>query len=404
MGKYGFEHGTYFMVNHIEYVVRKSDIRDVVVENIPYKKIETWSRKELTSLWEKGELVFRIKNSENGDQGERRIQADFDMLPDEYKKEALRRYEILKPVIKGEIPSKGIVNYLESLPEHLRVSRATFYLWKKIWETYEDIRYLVPQYEARGPKKLYTNPVVLKIMDEVINDYVYRGEKYTDRVMYAEFLLRIDEHNEFRENDDKLNPVSKSTFVRRKKVITDQHKKNKLKYGKPKADLMKNGSTTELYATRPLERVEIDWTQIDVLLVDPDTLQAKKPFLIYAIDKFSGYPLGFFVSFHEPDVIALKQCLLHCLMPKTYIKEYYPLVQNEWIAYGKPEYIVLDNAQVNNSRDLEDVCRELDIDILYCAVGSGHQKGTIERAFRSLNEAFIHLLKGTTFSNTLERA
>ncbi|GEN36738.1 hypothetical protein [Aneurinibacillus danicus] len=63
MGKYGFEHGTYFMVNQVEYIVRKSDIRDVVVENISYKKIETWSRKGLESLWEKGKLVFRIKGT-----------------------------------------------------------------------------------------------------------------------------------------------------------------------------------------------------------------------------------------------------------------------------------------------------------------------------------------------------
>lgn len=90
-------------------------------------------------------------------------------------------------------------------------------------------------------------------------------------------------------------------------------------------------------------------------------------------------------------------------MPKTYIKELYPLVENDWVAFGKPREIVVDNSTVNDSKDFEDACFQLGIHLQFCKVGAGNQKGSIERAFRTLNSKYIHGLKGTTYSNILER-
>lgn len=42
-------------------------------------------------------------------------------------------------------------------------------------------------------------------------------------------------------------------------------------------------------------------------------------------------------------------------------------------------------------------------EVQFCKIDAGHQKGTIERAFRRLNTMFIHNQKGTTFSNFIEK-
>ena len=39
------------------------------------------------------------------------------------------------------------------------------------------------------------------------------------------------------------------------------------------------------------------------------------------------------------------QALLHAVSPKTYVKEKYSSVVNEWYAYGLPELLVVDNGK-----------------------------------------------------------
>ncbi|MBG9854678.1 MULTISPECIES: Mu transposase C-terminal domain-containing protein [Bacillus] len=396
MGAYQFKCGLRFMIRDNEYIVRKEMEKDLEIENIDYKRIEIWSKEELLDLWAKEQLIFRInEESEYINQI-----PEFEALPNHVQIEAKRRYKILEPVIKGEILPEEISEYLIKIEP--KISKSTFYEWKKRWNITNDIRSLVPA--RSGPKGPSTNEKVLNLLDEVLKDYLYRGEKRTLEQLYSEFLLRIDEYNEFRDLGEEIKSISKSTFYRRVKQVVDKHKLNTLKYGKVQADLIQKGSTKEVVVTRPLQRVEIDWTPLDIMLLDLETLKPRRPWLVYAIDKFTGYPLGFFVTFGNINTQAVKQCLLHTIMPKTYVKRLYPMVENKWEGFGIPELIVLDNAKVNESLDLDDACLQVGIrEIQYCAVGAGNQKGTIERAFRTLNTKFVHSLKGTTFSNPLER-
>lgn len=405
MSGYDFKHGTKFLMNDHRYVIRRDEMWDVEVENLNRGKIETWSKKQLLKAWESGNLQFDF--IEKGSTNQPSVFMDFELLPEEIRKQVWVRYEIIKPVLNGEIVPSELLQYLQSIPKKygISVSRTQFYEWKKKFEQYRDIRYLIPRYDLRGPQKPQTNVDVIEIIKDILEEYCYNGEKNTDQILYAEFLLRLKEINAFRDKNDQLKPISSTTFYRRRKELIDTDRFNKVRYGKTQADLMKHGVRKEVHVSRPLERVEIDSTPIDVLLVCPKTLKAKRPHLLYAIDKFSGYPLGFYVSFDEPDSRALKQCLLHCLLPKTYIKDLYPEVHNEWVAFGKPQTIVVDNAKINESKDFEDACAQIGIeDIQFCSIASGNQKGTIEKAFRDLNERLIHRLKGTTFSNPLQRA
>lgn len=397
MLNYSFSHSTKFMIKDTEYIVRKEMESEVELENLAYKKIETWSINDLLKMWEQDDLVFKVSE----DEGYQIDIQDFEVIPEELRIEALKRYGVLKPVINGDVLTSEIKSYVRALKDG--PSLATFYNWKKEWDKSPDIRSLVPRLYKRGPKKRWSNEISLNIAEEVINELSYEGEYHTDDALYSEYLLRIDEFNKIREANLQINPVSRSTFYRKKKDILDIYKKDTEKYGKTQADLNLYGSTTEVIATRPLQRVEIDWTPVDVMLVDPRTLKARRPWLVYAIDKASGHPLGFYVSFDDINAAALKQCLLHCLMPKTYIKELYPLVENDWVAFGKPSEVVLDNSSVNDSKDFEEACFQLRIEHQYCKVGAGNQKGSIERAFRTLNSKYIHGLKGTTYSNILER-
>jgi len=155
--------------------------------------------------------------------------------------------------------------------------------------------------------------------------------------------------------------------------------------------------------SRPLQLVKIDWTFIDIMLINPRTVKAERPKLIYSIDEFTGHPLGFFITFDAVDSLALKQCLLHSIMPKRYLRTLYPEVENDWITYGTPEEIALVNPRVNDFLDFEDACLQLGINLQFLGAGARHQKGMVERAFRKLNTKFIHSLKVSTHLNSSEK-
>jgi putative transposase len=394
MSLHDFSHGAMFLLKGKEYVVKKSGSTEVVLENIQYGLRETYLVDELLNAWILGELHFKLASDSKVEETE----YEFELVPEKQKEEAKRRYAILEPFIKGE---KIYADLEAHLIEH-NISQGTFYNWFRIWMKYRDIRHLIPI--DRGPRKATSDATVVLIAEDVIKDMAYEGVKVSVRKMYRELGLRVKEVNEFRSNEDKLEGISMTTFWRIYRAEKDLHKQNTIKHGKQKADLIRKGSRGRIHTERILERVEIDWTLADILLVNPITLKRQRPWLVYAIDVHSGQPLGFHTTFEVPDTAAIKQCLLHCFLPKTYIKEVYPLIQKEWAAYGIPKEIILDNATVNESYDLRDVCRIYGIDIQYCSIASGHQKGTIERAFRTLNQKLIHASPGTTFSNPYERA
>lgn len=390
---YDFQYGTKFLIKDTEYIVKRVMENEIKVENLSYKRTEDLSIDDLLDQWSNNELIFRFK----GDETDKKLfNESFSLLPEDKKNKARRRFKILEPVIQGEILPNEVDNYLENL----NVGRSQFYVWKKKWDTFQDIRILVPNKPGpKGPR----NEVVHNFIKDIVNERCYKGEKFTYVQLYQDLLKNIVDYNELRLPEDKISPITKRALERKVKDIIDQNRVEEQRQGPVQTKLHKNGSTKEVYVTRPLQRVEIDWTTVDVMLINPRTGKPDRPTLIYSIDKCTGHPLGFYITFNPVDAAALKQCLLHTIMPKRYLRTLYPDVENDWITYGTPEEIVLDNASVNDSLDFEDACLQLGINIHFVGVGAGNQKGTIERAFRELNTKFIHSLKGTTFSNTIEK-
>src|SRR5258708_7850233 len=67
----------------------------------------------------------------------------------------------------------------------------------------------------------------------------------------------------------------------------------------------------------PLERVQIDHTQVDVIVVDEgDRLPIGRPCLMLAIDVASRAVFGFSVSLERPSVVSVALTLVQAVLPK----------------------------------------------------------------------------------------
>jgi hypothetical protein len=74
----------------------------------------------------------------------------------------------------------------------------------------------------------------------------------------------------------------------------------------------------ELVAERPLDLVQIDHTEVDVIVVDPEHRQSvRRPWLTLAIDVNSRMVVGYHLSLNEPSAVSVGLCLLNAVFDKT---------------------------------------------------------------------------------------
>ncbi|WP_079908700.1 Mu transposase C-terminal domain-containing protein [Paenibacillus sp. 32352] len=398
MARNRFSYGTKFLLDGMEHMVKRSERNEVVVELIKYKETKSISISELEEAWYEDRLAFQDLTERAS-----KVKLDVSQLSDSERETLKMKLDILHPVIHGYYHKINLDDHLTSLREGkgYKVSKASFYNWKKLWERYGDARYLVDL--KPGPKTRHTEKEVMASLEKIMEKNLYTGEDVVYRQIYRLYKDSINKVNELRNADQKQVLRSFQTIWRILKEKRDLYRQNKARDGHVAAKLERDGSRSMAEKpTRPLQRVELDWTPADIYLVDPRTLERKKPWLVYAIDVYSGEPMGFYITFEYPDTFAIKQCLLHCFLPKVYLKKLYSAVQNEWTAYGIPKELVIDNASQNNSYELEEVFDLFGIEPLYPEVQAGHKKGTVERGQKTFND-ILHTLKGTSFSNIYEK-
>lgn len=404
MESFSITPGVKFKLKDQEFLIRKILGEDVELTNLSYgDQVEIYSQIELLAAWDENRLLV---NKEDLNDKEPIVVYDIDLLSDKEKDLMEKRFKVLKPIIHGEIKPSIFKSYVENLSEELKEvigSLAGLYRWKRKWDETRDKRSLINT--DRFTKRQYnTDARVVAIIKDLIRKDEKSGLSTTVRDKWIEMKERVKEHNEVCDEKLKLKPCSQTTVFRIVQDLTDSYAKDKARHGTVQAELNKNGATAEVEVDRPLQRIEIDWTPMDVMIVDAHTSKRKRFYLILAMDKYTDYPLGFYICPHEPDTRAIKQCLLHAMLPKVHLRKLYPKLKHDWLAYGVPETIVVDNAKVNESIDLEEVCGIIGIEVQYCPVKSGHIKGTVERTFSTLNSKLFHKLPGTTFSNPQEKS
>jgi putative transposase len=357
---------------------------------------------------------------------------DMAMLNDDdlRKKEAKRRYAYVQKIEASNLDSLTRAN-LEPLIEEVyeTIKDSTKPYWKTVLYRWffpylasgKDVRVLVPSYKARGNRrrkfagtrkckggKFYRKEKekaieVADIVNEVIDEEYLTPQRLSVQDVYDILDARISEINKFRDAGDQL-PIPHKSSVYHAISKFDEYEKDTARYGKRYADHKHRCNKQGPRPTRPLERVELDHTTLDLFVVDQEArLPLGRPTVTAAVDKYSKSNLGIHVGFDHPGYVSVMQCLLHAIRPKTYIKTLYPCVKNDWEAYGIPELVVVDNGREFYSEDFDDACRQLGIATLYSPVKIPHYKASIERYFGTHNRRLLHKLPGTTFSNIMER-
>jgi putative transposase len=226
------------------------------------------------------------------------------------------------------------------------------------------------------------------IIQDVIEVHYFVREKRTIDYLHREVAVRIEEENRVRVPQDQLKMPSRPSVARRIAAL-DEERKLIAKQGKraTKRELQQYGETA--YPTMPLERVEIDHTCADVIVIDEqDLLPLGRLTLTYCLDTATRYPLGYYLGFEPPSYLSAKECLYHAICPKLDVPERYD-TEHDWVAHGIPYTLVIDNGKEFIGQDLEDACSLLGIILQYTPVKTPHFKAAVERMFGTLNTGLL---------------
>jgi putative transposase len=156
-------------------------------------------------------------------------------------------------------------------------------------------------------------------------------------------------------------------------------------------------------ASRPLEVVQIDHTEVDLFLVDETTRKAMsvRPWLTLAIDVFTRMVVGFHLSMDKPSRISIGLCMLNAVYEKSaWLTKH--AIDARWPAAGLPEALHVDNGADFRSRAFSWACREEGIRLIWRPVGAPRYGGHIERLIGTIMGR-VHFYPGTTFASPAAR-
>lgn len=158
-----------------------------------------------------------------------------------------------------------------------------------------------------------------------------------------------------------------------------------------------------LRADAPMDVVQIDHTQADIIVVDQEHRKSiGRPWLTLAIDVATRAVVGFSISLEPPSTLSVSLVLSHLVLSKESWLADRELHNLDWPMGGLPKMIHVDNAQEFHSQVLLRGCQEYGIILEHREPGQPHYGGHIERLIGTMMGE-VHFLPGTTFSNPTQK-
>jgi putative transposase len=158
-------------------------------------------------------------------------------------------------------------------------------------------------------------------------------------------------------------------------------------------------------AVRPLEYVFADHWLVDLFIVDEATRsKLDRLWLTLLLDVYSRSVLGLALLYETPCIESIQSALKHAIWPKVSHRELG--LAGEWVCYGIPQQLSLDNAWAHHSHSLEQLARAISqdgrynsIDLVFRPPYLGRYGALIERLFGNFSGQMKELLPGAILSS-----
>jgi putative transposase len=306
--------------------------------------------------------------------------------------EGFRRHEAIRALLERH---KGLLSNsdVRDVAWELGVSQATTYRLIAAYKMTGTVEALMPKAIGRPKGLRLVDKRVETILTRAIREVYLTPNKPTLKHLVDQVHSRCAEAD--------LQLPDRKTI--RARVDAIPARVRALRRGDLKAIKATTPVPGQFVATRPLEIVQIDHTEIDIIVVDEENRKPlpPRPWLTLAIDVFSRMVTGFHVSLSQPSRVSVGLCLLRSVFDKTaWLRD--REITAEWPVAGLPESVHVDNAAEFKSRAFRRACENEGIAVTYRPPARPRYGGHIERLIGTMMGA-VHVLPGTTFRNADSR-
>lgn len=295
-------------------------------------------------------------------------------------------------------------------PCSVRTLRRLFARWQ---QGSRDRLSLLPKTHERGGRGqtrpnglLKRHPIIGQLVERAINDVYLTMARRPISAVVRRVIEDLQRHN-VRLPATHAVPIPRqfaiARAISRKIRQLDPWEVDRARWGRHIADRRHSPTSPQRMATRILERVEIDHTPLKIV-VGTEAGPLGQPWLTVLVDYYSRIIVGFCIGFEPPSYAVIMEALRHAILPKSYVRERYPSITNEWPCFGIPSKLVCDRGSDLTSKDLENAAFQLGIELDFTPPRTPNFKGTVESFFDSLNDLLLSSLPGRTFRSWERRA
>lgn len=301
----------------------------------------------------------------------------------------------------GRLVNDAIKQVALATKDPMPPASGTVYRW---WRRYMSTKCVTKLVDGRARSGRTKQATQIAIFEEAVSEVYLTSQKESGKRVYEEVARKVSRANiSILDSEQKVKMPSKATIYR---WLEQLHHVLALKKreGSRAAALALKAALSSIKVTGVLQRVEIDHTPIDCLVIDATTkLVLGRPWLTLAIDRYSRAIVGFYLTFNAPSAYSVMYCLKMATLPKTDLISKFGDIKFEWSCFGICDQVVSDNGMDLHAKDVEVLCADLGIEILYCPTAEPQMKGAVERFFRTISKDLFHALPGSTFSNPKQR-
>ena len=354
----------------------------------------TRPRVELNELILAGIANIETKNIDEREIGDS-LSRSFSDYTEKNKTEAKRRYQYVLAVIES-IPKAYSDRILQPVIDSVAVENSdtppscrTLKRWLKAYANAgNSIRGLLPAHENKGNYEAKIDNEIEPYIQLAIDHFKNKTcPTVSSSYDYMEALIEND--NGMRSPQNKLAVPSIPTLASRIQEVAPKALLESRK-GKRIANVQFKQSKNVRDVKLILQRAEIDHTQLDLFVVDDQTnMVLGRPWVTALLDYKSKNILGFYIGFENPSYLSVAKALKHAMSSKSYVKELYPKIENEWLCAGKPAVIATDRGKEFRSVAFEEACDDLNIIIQHNPAKHPWFKGSVERYFSTLNKELL---------------
>lgn len=270
-------------------------------------------------------------------------------------------------------------------------STSTLMLWARRYAACDNSAYGLLDGNRRRHRMKRTCPLVERTIVETLRRVYFTPARHSLRHAHEQIqteLKRLVENGQLQPDEAK---VSRATVSRRANDV-DLYAKISSREGPNRARMVCRTSMDGAAAEYPLQRVEVDHTPLNwVVICDRTGLPLGRPLLTVAVDAHSAYVLGLYVSFYGPGLTSVTGVIRNAVAPKDEFVGGISL-KHSWLAYGLADEFVLDNGLEFHAGAFRRMSWDLGCNLMYCRVRTPWLKPHVERFFGTLN--YLTLVRG----------